>query len=157
MFRFIFIGCISFAIGASSMYSFMVPKSDPLKAKFSEKSKVELNSERNPSKALIDASDTSIKLVLCAMDGSGKQEVVSTLVMNMMLASDTFEQSQETLDSVFTTAVIAHVELNRDLPTTNTALLPIIRNYCNEHLSGMDCDKLDSLIEMMSHQPSSCT
>ncbi|MDH5896735.1 hypothetical protein [Vibrio splendidus] len=162
MIKYILLALASFSIGAGGMYYLTSMTLEDLEYKYAKSLEKEFELFRyqnsGVAEALIKASNVSIKHTLCMLEGEDKEQVIASLILNAMFSSDISKQSLATLEEVFTTSLVAYAELSR---TSNTRvdknLLPLIRNHCTNHLPNLDCEKIDSLIEQLSEQPSSCT
>ncbi|MGC9403107.1 hypothetical protein ACP43V_11705, partial [Vibrio genomosp. F10 str. 9ZC157] len=162
MIKYISVALVSFLIGVGGMYYLASMTLNDLDEKHNKRLKEEYELFRyhntNAAETLIKVSNASINHTLCKLKGEDKKEVIHALILNAMFASDVSKQSIETLEEVFTTSLLAHKELSRTSPNkANEYLLPLIRNHCSNHLPELNCDKIDSLIDSLSKEPSVCT
>ena len=162
MIRYISIALISFLIGVGGMYYLTSMSLNEIDKKHqaSLSKELELFKYHNSdvAKNIIDTSNQTIRTTICGVKGDVRDQIVHALILNTMFSSDISKQSLSTIEEVFTTSVIAYIELNRNSTgEVNEALLPLIRNYCNNHVLTVDCEKLDSLIVHMSKELSVCT
>ncbi|OED69165.1 hypothetical protein OAU_10295 [Vibrio cyclitrophicus ZF99] len=162
MMKYISVALVSFLIGAGGMYYLTSMTLEDLEYQYAKSLEKEFELFRyqnsDLAETLIKASNVSIKNTLCRLEGEDKEQVIHSLILNAMFSSDISKQSLTTLEEVFTTSLVAYAELSRTSHTkVDKNLLPLIRNHCTNHLPNLNCEKIDSLIEQLSEQPSSCT
>lgn len=162
MVRYISVALISFFIGVGGMYYLASITLNDLDEKYSKRLKEEYELFRyhntDAAETLIKVSNASINHTLCKLKGEDKKQVIHALILNAMFASDISKQRLELLEEVFTTSLLAHKELSKTSPDkVDEYLLPLIRNHCSNHLPNLNCDKIESLIDKLSKEPSVCT